>query len=446
MAESMAMCNTPNPMTEQKTFEALSLNPSLLRALRDRNYKTTTPIQEQAIPAVLNGHDLLASAQTGTGKTAAFSLPILHRLNEDLTPMQPHQMRALIITPTRELAVQVADSFKAYGRHLNLSHALVYGGVSMSQQIKSMRGGVDILVATTGRLLDLHQQGYVDFSRVQTLVLDEADRMLDMGFIDDIRKIVGKMPKNRQSLFFSATFSPPIEKLSREILSNPVEVRIAQQTKTAENVDHRVCFTRNEHKHELLTHMLEQQDNLKGKNLALVFSRTKHGSDRLAKMLGKQGIRADSIHGDKSQAARQRALSNFRDGKCKVLVATDVASRGIDIKSINLVINYDLPDEAGSYIHRIGRTARAGEQGYARSFCTGENLAELRAIERLIGKSVQHENDHPFHCQKTESRHTNPPAKKKKSSPQKSYNPRKFSTQERANKSKKRNRHPARGK
>lgn len=401
-------------MIEQDTsFEALPLAAPIQRALSEKGYTSPTPIQMQAIPPVLEGRDLLGSAQTGTGKTAAFSLPILHRLSEQYEPLKPHCMRALILTPTRELAVQVADSFKAYGRHLKLSCSLVYGGVSMSPQIKAMRRGVDILVATPGRLLDLRNQGFVDFRNVECFVLDEADRMLDMGFINDIRKIVAEIPTQRQTLFFSATFAPAIEKLSHELLRDPAEVRIAPKTRTADNIDHRVCFVKHEDKPSLLSTMLEEQRDNNGGSLTLVFSRTKHGSERLAKTLNKQGIRADAIHGNKSQAARQKALDNFRKGKSKVLVATDVAARGIDVPSISLVINYDLPDEPEAYVHRIGRTARAGKQGQARSFCTAENFKELHAIERLLGNSIAMEEQHCFHCVKTASRRKAVSANKK---------------------------------
>ena len=384
-------------MTILESFEALPLAAPLQRALREKNYTTPSPIQAQAIPELLNGRDLLGAAQTGTGKTAAFALPILHRLHEDPKPLQRYCMRALILTPTRELAVQVGDSFSTYGKHIRMRGTLVYGGVGANPQIRDMTRGVDVLVATPGRLLDLYEQGYIDFSRVEFFVLDEADRMLDMGFMPDIRKIVAELPQKRQSLFFSATLSPEITKLAGQILQNPVEIRIAPKHTTAENIDHRVCFLDAKDKMDLLCSVLLEQREKEGKNLTLVFSRTKHGADKLSKLLGRHDIRSEVIHGNKSQNARQRALDLFRKGKANVLVATDVAARGIDVRDVTLVVNYDLPNEPEAYVHRIGRTARAGANGMALSFCTAPELSDLRAIERLIKTEISSHEEHPYH-------------------------------------------------
>ncbi|WP_378080014.1 DEAD/DEAH box helicase [Cerasicoccus arenae] len=365
--------------------------------MRDKNYVTPSPIQAQAIPHLLEGRDLLGSAQTGTGKTAAFALPILHHLNEKNHRLMKGRMRALVLTPTRELAVQVAKSFDDYGKHLRLNTALIYGGVSAGPQIRAMKRGVDVLIATPGRLLDLYEQGHFEFDAVEHFVLDEADRMLDMGFINDIRRIVSKLPRERQSLFFSATFSNTVTRLAEEILSNPVEVRIAPERPTADAIDHRMCFVQRDDKFTLLETLLNEQKEREGDNLTLIFSRTKHGADRIAKALGQGGIRADAIHGNKSQNARQRALDNFRRGRPNVLVATDVAARGIDVKNITLVINFDLPDEPEAYVHRIGRTARGGAEGVALSFCTGDDFNELRAVERLLKQEIAVHHEHAFH-------------------------------------------------
>jgi len=384
-------------METETTFGSLPLCAPLQRALREHNYQVPTPIQAQAIPFLLEGHDLLGSAQTGTGKTAAFALPILQKFVTEPARLQPHRFRALVLTPTRELAVQVAKSFDTYGKHVRFRSALVYGGVAAGPQIKAMKRGVDVLVATPGRLLDLKEQGFIDFSALEFFVLDEADRMLDMGFMPDIRRIVRELPQDRQSLFFSATFSGPIKELAGSILSNAQEVRIAPKQTTAKSIDHRMCFLSRSNKPALLTSLLEQQEKREGKNLTLVFSRTKHGADKLAKQLSKAGARSESIHGNKSQNARQRALENFRKGRARILVATDVAARGIDIRDITLVINYDMPNEPEAYVHRIGRTARAGADGSALSFCTREDISELRAIERCVRQQIPVHREHAFH-------------------------------------------------
>lgn len=384
-------------METEPTFGSLPLCAPLQRALRELDYNIPTPIQAQAIPHLLEGKDLLGTAQTGTGKTAAFALPILQRLVTEPRRPAPHQCRALVLTPTRELAVQVAKSFDTYGKHVRFRSALVYGGVAAGPQIKAMRRGVDVLVATPGRLLDLKEQGFIDFSGLEFFVLDEADRMLDMGFMPDIRRIVRELPRQRQSLFFSATFSAAITDLAGSILSNPHEIRIAPKQTTAKSIDHRMCFVSRNNKPALLTTLLEQQEKREGRNLTLVFSRTKHGADKLAKQLSRAGARSESIHGNKSQNARQRALENFRKGRARILVATDVAARGIDIRDITLVVNYDMPNEPEAYVHRIGRTARAGANGSALSFCTREDLSELRAIEKCVRQEIPVFREHAFH-------------------------------------------------
>ena len=386
----------------------------LQRALSNKGYTTPSPIQAQAVPLLLEGADLLGSAQTGTGKTAAFSLPILHFIHEEPERLVPNSMRALVLTPTRELAAQVAQSFEEYGKYMRMSVGQVYGGVSFGPQIKMMRRGVDILVACPGRLLDLHEQGHVHFDNVEFFVLDEADRMLDMGFIHDIRKIVAEIPEERQSLFFSATFSKQVVELAETILTEPEEVRIAPQETTAEKIDHRICFLQAEDKMSLLREMIDSQTAAEGENLTLVFSRTKHGADRLAKNLERLGMKAEAIHGNKTQAARQRALDNFKRGRVRILVATDVAARGIDVKGITLVINYDIPNDPEAYVHRIGRTARADAHGVAMTFCTSNDMSDLKAIEKLIDKEIPIHSEHAYHREglaakrRTGGRHAGP--------------------------------------
>ena len=379
------------------SFEALPLAAPIHRALRDKGYETPSPIQAQAIPLLLEGRDLLGCAQTGTGKTAAFALPIINKIHDAPKPLRPYAPRALVLTPTRELAVQVGKSFETYGAHVKMRHALVFGGVSQVPQVKALQKGVDVLVATPGRLLDLLDQRYVDLTRVEFFVLDEVDRMLDMGFIHDVRRIVKVLPRERQSLFFSATLAPSIVELAETILRNPARVSVTPETATAEKGDHRICYVDKADKAALLTQLVERQEDLEGRNLTLVFSRTKHGANKIAKQLVKSGIRADAIHGNKSQSARQRALEDFRSGRVPVLVATDVAARGIDIKNITLVVNYDLPNEPESYVHRIGRTARAGAEGLALSFCPADELSFLREIERLVKQQLPTHAEHDFH-------------------------------------------------
>jgi ATP-dependent RNA helicase RhlE len=378
-------------------FEALRLAAPLLRALRELNYHTPSPVQAQAIPLLLEGRDLLGCAQTGTGKTAGFALPVLHALHERPRPPQARATRVLVLTPTRELAVQVGASFRSYGRHLRFHHTFVYGGVSIRPQITALQGGVDVLVATPGRLLDLLQQGCVDLSRVEFFILDEVDRMLDMGFLPDVRRIIARLPAARQSLFFSATLAPEIVKLAEGILRDPARVTIAPETTTAERIEQQVCFVQKDHKRPLLEELLRQQALAGRPPRTIVFSRTKHGASKLARSLSAAGFEADAIHGNKSQAQRERTLERFRKGMLPVLVATDVAARGVDVKDVGLVVNFDLPNEPEAYVHRIGRTARAGAEGRAVAFCSPEELDYLRDIERTIRMPVPVWDGHDFH-------------------------------------------------
>jgi ATP-dependent RNA helicase RhlE len=373
-------------------FEDLHLNKSILRALTQKGYTSPTPIQEEAIPLVLDGEDLLATAQTGTGKTAAFSLPMLQMLHEK-QPVGKRSIRALILTPTRELALQVEESFRTYGKNLSLRTAVILGGVSARPQIKALNQKLDILVATPGRLLDLMNQGHVRLNKVETLVLDEADRMLDMGFINDVRKIISKIPRERQTLLFSATLSREIQNLASDMLRDPSKVAIKPSASVADNIDQRVLFVDRENKRSLLADIL-QEDTVKR---ALVFSRTKRLADRLKMHLSKSGISAEAIHSDKTQGARQRALSAFDRGKVKVLIGTDIVARGIDVEGISHVINYDLPEDPENYVHRIGRTARAGANGIALSFCEAKELVTLRGIEKLTKQPLTEFVDHAFH-------------------------------------------------
>ncbi|CAN5500152.1 DEAD/DEAH box helicase [soil metagenome] len=379
----------------QTSFEALPLAAPLQRALRERNYTAMTPIQAQAIPLLLEGRDLLGCAQTGTGKTAAFALPILNALHNDPRPLRPKSPRVLVLTPTRELATQVGKSLETYGCHLDIRHALVYGGVGQFPQVKALKHGVDILVACPGRLLDLIEQRHIDLSSVEFFVLDEVDRMLDMGFVRDVRKIVSMIPSKRQSLFFSATMAPPLVELARTILRDPAAVRITPETTTAENVAQRVCFVTKDDKRGLLIRLLQEQ---KPGELTIVFGRTKHGSDKICKFINNSGINAEAIHGNRSQPQRDKTLNRFRGGSLPVLVATDVAARGVDVKDVTLVINHDLPNEPEAYIHRIGRTGRAGADGHAVSFCSDDEIDYLREIEKLIGRRIRMDDTHKWHA------------------------------------------------
>ncbi|MBI3839930.1 MAG: DEAD/DEAH box helicase [Planctomycetia bacterium] len=375
------------------TFDDLGLTAALLRAVKTEGYSTPTPIQEQAIGHVLEGRDLLGVAQTGTGKTAAFALPILQRMGDNggQPRARGRKARVLVLSPTRELATQIAESFSTYGRHTGLRQAVIYGGVSQNPQAKAVRDGVDILVATPGRLMDLMNQGLLTLGGIEILVIDEADRMFDMGFIRDIQKIVAKLPKKRQTLLFSATMPADIRQLADKILSNPVRVQIESKNAAADLVQQSVYFVEKRNKPALLKHFIERS----GVTRALVFTRTKHGADKVAKHLSRAGIRALAIHGDKTQAARQRALVNFKSTSPPILVATDVAARGLDIDEVSHVVNYDLPNVAETYVHRIGRTGRAGATGIAVSFCDHDEREHLRNIEKLLRKKTPVCSDHP---------------------------------------------------
>ncbi|MFA7442989.1 MAG: DEAD/DEAH box helicase, partial [Lysobacteraceae bacterium] len=365
------------------SFDTLGLSPALLRALSEAGYATPTPIQTDAIPLALSGHDLLAGAQTGTGKTAAFGLPLLQTLAADATVQR--RPRALILTPTRELAAQVAASLRDYGKHLSLRIATVFGGVGMQPQVDALRRGVDILVATPGRLIDHLDRGSVDLSQVRILVLDEADRMLDMGFLPAINRILKRLPTQRQTLLFSATFAPEIKALAQQFMRNPREVQVTPSNSTAPRVRHLLHPVDSEQKRDLLLHVLAADS----RRQTLVFCRTKHGSDKVQRILERAGLRAAAIHGNKSQNARTRALADFKSGKITVLVATDIAARGIDIDQLPAVINLDLPNVPEDYVHRIGRTGRAGAEGLAISLVSSEESEQLRAIERLLDSAIE---------------------------------------------------------
>lgn len=375
------------------TFKELGLAEPILKALETEGYTHPTPIQEQAIPILLEGKDLLGVAQTGTGKTAAFGIPILHHLYERISLSQSkRKVKALVVTPTRELAIQIGESFTAYGRHTGLKNTVIFGGVKQGKQVNALRAGVDIIVATPGRLLDLMNQGFITFRDLEFVVLDEADQMLDMGFIHDIKKIIAKLPAKRQSLFFSATMPKSIVELSRKMLGDFERVTIKPEQATAEKVEQGVYFVSKSNKPKLLVHLLEQRPS----DSVLVFSRTKHGANKIVKKLDQAGIRSAAIHGNKSQAARQKALGAFKDGKLKVLVATDIAARGIDVEELSLVVNYDLPNVSETYVHRIGRTGRASASGIALSFCDQEERPYLRDIEKLIKQEVPRMPEHQF--------------------------------------------------
>ena len=365
------------------TFTTLGLSDSLLRSVAHTGYTTPTPVQAQAIPAVLSGGDVMAAAQTGTGKTAGFVLPMLQQLGANARA-KPGRARALILTPTRELAAQVHQSILTYGKNERLTSAVVFGGVNITPQLRALRRGVDLLVATPGRLLDLYQQKAVRFDDLELLVLDEADRMLDMGFITDIRRILKLIPQRRQNLMFSATFSREIRQLAGTICKNPIEIDVSPRNSTVEAISQKLYWVEKERKARLLCDLVRDTQEQ-----VLVFARTKHGADKLAKRLGKNSISASAIHGNKTQAQRTRVLDNFKKNKIQVLVATDIAARGIDIELLPVVVNYDLPHEPGDYIHRIGRTGRAGASGQAISFVTRDEKKQLRAIESLIKRNIE---------------------------------------------------------
>ncbi len=375
-------------------FEQLNLIEPILKALKTEGYATPTPIQQQAIPIVLDRRDLLGCAQTGTGKTAAFAIPILqilHAQKNNKSSSRP--IKALILTPTRELAIQIGESFMAYGEHTGLSHLVVFGGVSQVPQVDALRHGIDILVATPGRLLDLMDQRHINLQNIELFVLDEADRMLDMGFINDVKKVIAKLPYKRQTLFFSATMPPEIARLADTILDNPVKIEVTPVSSTVDKIEQQIFFVEKADKASLLLHLLKD-DAIK---TALVFTRTKHGANKVAKLLNRENILADAIHGEKSQNARQRALSMFKAGQIRVLVATDIAARGIDINELSHVINFELPNIAESYVHRIGRTGRAGASGIAWSFCDVEERPYLKDISKLTGQNIPVSNNHPYH-------------------------------------------------
>jgi len=396
-------------------FKDLGIIDPILKALDDQGYTHPTPIQEQSIPILLQGKDLLGCAQTGTGKTAAFAIPIIqHLYNAQKQSNRKRKIRALIVTPTRELAIQIGESFTDYGKYAGIKNTVIFGGVKQGKQTDALHLGVDVLIATPGRLLDLINQGFITLRDVEFSVLDEADHMLDMGFIHDIRKIVALLPKKRQSLFFSATMPPDIVKLSQKILGNPEKVTIHPEQATAERVEQALYYVSKKSKIKLLIHLLKENPV----ETALVFSRTKHGADKIVRMLGKAKIQAAAIHGNKSQNARQKALNAFKDGELHVLVATDIAARGIDVSELELVVNYDLPNIPETYVHRIGRTGRANASGIAISFCMMDERPYLKDIQKLIHQTIPVVKEHPFIDDGSEDetppkRQTRPPRKKK---------------------------------
>ncbi len=399
----MHTASTPSASTRHSTPQAefqgafCDLMPELQRAISKEGYEQPTPIQEQCIPHLLGGRDLVGCAQTGTGKTAAFALPLLQQLAQNSRRSRNGTPRALILAPTRELAAQIGKSMETYGRFLHLRHTVVFGGVSQYHQVKSLRRGVHILVATPGRLLDLMQQGHIHLDEVEVFILDEVDRMLDMGFIHDIKRVLKEVPEQRQTLFFSATLAPKAMEVARNIVRDPVRVTIAPEAPAVDRITQKVLFVGKRDKDALLSSLLDGPEIGK----AIVFTQMKYAADRVVKKLSRAGIKGISIHGNKSQGARTKALDGFRRGRFRVLVATDVAARGLDVDDITHVINYDLPVEAETYVHRIGRTARAGADGDAISFCSADQRGLLQAIERLLGEQIPPETDHGFHCDKT---------------------------------------------
>ncbi len=386
-------------------FSDFALAEPLLRALAEEGYTVPTPIQAGAIPPLLEGRDLVGLAQTGTGKTAAFALPILHRLQSGRRPNTPRGARVLVLAPTRELAAQIDTSFASYGRHLRLSHTVIFGGVGQGRQVEAMRRGVDVLTAAPGRLLDLINQGHIDLGTVEVLVLDEADRMLDMGFVRDIKKIVAMLPRERQTLLFSATMPSSIAELVASLLRNPARIEAAPPSTTVERIRQAVMFVNSDDKKQAVKMLLDSPKVSR----AMVFTLMKHEANKVAEFLSTAGISAEAIHGNKSQGARERAMAGFRSGAVKVLVATDIAARGIDVDDVSHVFNYDLPNLPESYVHRIGRTARAGREGWAISLCDAEQRAWLRDIEREIGQSIPVVREHPYHSEAASSSTLRPP-------------------------------------
>ncbi len=379
-------------------FSSLQLIEPLQKALNDEGYSQPTPIQQQAIPPLLEGRDLLGCAQTGTGKTAAFSLPILQLLQQSPINEKKRRIRALILTPTRELAIQIQESLKAYGKYLPLRSTVIFGGVGQQPQVQALQKGVDILVATPGRLLDLMNQGFIQLGGLEFFVLDEADRMLDMGFVHDVKKVIAVLPPRRQSLFFSATMPPEIVKLAATILHQPVKVEVTPVSSTAETVRQELFYVDKKNKNALLVDWLANPEI----DSVLVFTRTKHGADKLVRILDKNGIRAEAIHGNKGQNARQKALSNFKNRSTRILVATDIAARGIDVDDLKYVVNYEIPNVPETYVHRIGRTGRAGASGTAVSFADAEEKAYIRDIEKLIGLRIPVNDNHTYPMQELE--------------------------------------------
>lgn len=374
------------------SFKSLNIIEPILKSLFQEGYSNPTSIQTQAIPIVLKGKDLIGCAQTGTGKTAAFAVPILQLLHSKEKNSQKNSIRSLIVTPTRELAIQIEESFQNYGRYTDLKSCVIFGGVNQKSQTKTLRNGVDILIATPGRLLDLMNQGFISLNNIEIFVLDEADRMLDMGFIHDIKKLLAVLPKIRQTLFFSATMPPEIIQLSKSILHNPVKVEVTPESSTVDAIRQELYFVDKGNKKNLLIDTLSDEDI----RSALVFTRTKHGANKVVKLLNAENIGAEAIHGNKSQAARQRALGNFKDQSTRVLVATDIAARGIDVDDLQYVINYEMPNIPETYVHRIGRTGRAGADGTALSFCDAQEKEYLRDIEKLIGKKIPVMDSHDY--------------------------------------------------
>lgn len=380
---------------KSKTFAQLKLRPAIQKALDSEGYQHPTPIQAATIPHLLKGRDLIGCAQTGTGKTAAFALPILNYIDQFRRAAVPKTPRILILSPTRELATQIGESFQTYGKNLKFRQTVIYGGISANRQIRVLTRGVHILVATPGRLLDLMNQGHVSLKEIEIFVLDEADRMLDMGFLPDLKRIINQLPEQRQSLFFSATMPPKVAHLAQTLLSDPIKIEITPPATTVDLIDQKVMFVSRENKRELLPQVLQKQNY----SSALVFTRTKRLAEMVAARLSRQKFKAAALHGNKSQSARERILESFKQGKTHVLVATDLAARGLDVEGITHVINYDVPQEPDSYVHRIGRTGRAGMEGTAITFCEPSSRKTLREIEKLIGKEIEVDTDHEFHIE-----------------------------------------------
>lgn len=390
------------------SFDSLGIIPDILEALENRGYDTPTPIQEKAIPSILEGKDLQGCAQTGTGKTAAFCIPIIQNLNKNSN--NGHTIRSLILTPTRELALQIGNNFSIYNQKTKLKQLVIFGGIPHEKQIKRLKQGVEVLIATPGRLLDLQQQGFVDLSNIEMFVLDEADKMLDMGFINDIKKIISLIPQKRQTLLFSATMPSSIQEISSSILTNPLKIEVTPASTTAETIDQYIYYVDMRNKKQLLFEVLDDDK----KDSVLIFMRTKRGANHLAKTLSENQVNAEAIHGNKSQMARQRALENFKSKKTRVLVATDIAARGIDISQLKYVINFEIPEVAETYVHRIGRSGRAGEDGIAISFADGTELQDVKSIEKLIGHKIPEIKNNPFPMVEKEKDLAVKQAKKKK--------------------------------